>query len=209
MQEFYIRLRRFSHLSKPLFHYVGKGKMLPDGSNTEKFSFDQALRCQGNVETYPFFLPGHFEESVSSDSVPSLKEVLELLDEAEALLKKADPAGNERVRQCLETDRMRFTYTAQRARFMIELLHLLQAEKNGNTEDSRRFAGKLREYGETMRKDTVSVAHIRSAGAPNLKLYVNALTATRLQKLYAGKMTQYHLEVMPFSADEGFTVHQG
>ena len=209
MREFYARLRRFSHLSKPLFHYVGKGKMLPDGSNTEKFSFEQALRCQGSGENYPFFLPGHFEESVSSDSVPSLEEALELLDEAEELLGKADPAGNERVRQCLETDRMRLSYTIRRARFMETLFHLIRAGKAGENGEAQRLAGKLREYGEAMRKDTVSVAHIRSAGAPNLKLYVNALTATRLQHLYAEKMAQYRLETIPFSQEEGFIVHQG
>lgn len=107
------------------------------------------------------------------------------------------------------TDRMRLAYTIRRARFMETLLHLICAEKAGENGEAQRLAGKLREYGEAMRKDTVSVAHIRSAGAPNLKLYVNSLTATRLQKNYAEKMTQYHLEVMPFSADEGFTVHQG
>ena len=209
MRDFYALLRRFSHLSKPLFHYVGKGKMLPDGSNTEKFSFEQALRCQGNGENYPFFLPGHFEEHESSPLIPSLDETLKLLDEMEELLKKADPAGNNRVQKCLETDRMRFTYTVKRARFMIALLHLFQAEKSGKSEKALSLAAELRGYGEAMRNDTVSVAHIRAAGAPNLKLYVNALTATRLQKLYAEKMMQYHLEVMPFSKDEGFTVHQG
>ena len=207
MREFYARLRRFSHLAKQLFHYVGKGKMLPDGSNTEKFSFELALKVQS--DEYPFFLPGHFEKDLSSDSVPSLEEALELLDEAEDLLGKADPAGNERVRQCLETDRMRLTYTIRRVRFMETLLHLICAEKAGENGEAQRLAGKLREYGEAMRKDRLSVAHIREKGAPNLKLYVNALTATRLQKLYAEKMTQYHLEVKPFSADEGFTVHQG
>ncbi len=207
MREFNARLRRFSHLAKPLFHYVGKGKMLPDGSNTEKFSFELALKVQSDES--PFFLPGHFEKDVSSDSVPSQEEALRLLDEAEALLKKADPAGNERVRQCLETDRMRLAYTIRRVRFMETLLHLICAEKAGKSGEAQRLAGQLREYGEAMRKDRLSVAHIREKGAPNLKLYVNSLTATRLQKLYAEKMTQYHLEVKPFSADEGFTVHQG
>ena len=207
MRKFYDLLRRFSHISKPLFHYVGKGKMLPDGSNTEKFSFELALKNHSGG--YPFFLPGHFEKDVSSGRIPSLTEADALLNEADALLSQADPCGNDRIRKCLETDRMRLDFTIRRFHFMTTMLRLLEAEEAGKTGEARRIAEELREYGEAMRKDSVSVAHIRSAGAPNEKMYVNSLTATRLQHLYAEKMAKYHLETAPFSKDEGVTVHQG
>ena len=209
MREFYARLRRFSHLAKPLFHYFGTGETKPGISHFRMARFCLAASLKDPAGELPFFLPGHFEENVSSASVPSLNEALKLLGEAEKLLKQADPAGNERVRKCLETDRMRFEYTVRRVRFTVAMIHLLQAEKAGKNGEALRLAGELREYGEAMRKDRLSVAHIREKGAPNLKLYVNALTVTELQRLYMAKMEQYHQNIEPLSAEEGSIVHQG
>ena len=104
---------------------------------------------------------------------------------------------------------MRLDYTVRRADFMVVFLELLRAEKAGDRASAERCAYRLRELGEAMRRDTRAVAHIRSAGAPNLALYVNTLTATQLQNLYAEKMRQYGLAVAPFSQAEGVTVHQG
>ena len=89
------------------------------------------------------------------------------------------------------------------------MIHLLQAEKTGKDDEARSLAAELREYGEAMRKDRLSVAHIREKDAPNLKLYVNALTVTELQRLYMAKMEQYRQKIEPLSTDEAYTVHQG
>ena len=207
MTHFYELLQRFSHLAKPLFHYVGTGKMRPDGSGTYQFSFEQALLC--HRDDPPYFMPGHFEEESGSADIPSLKEAFVLLDEAAGWLERADSDGNKRVRQCLETDRMRFLFTVRRVRFTWTLLRLLRAEKSGAQAEARKLADELRLCGEALRRDTLSIAHIRAAGAPNLNLYVNALTPTRLQRQYGAKMRQYGLEIQPFKAEEGVTVIQG
>lgn len=209
MREFYARLRRFSRLSKALFHYFGTGEMEPGKSHFRMARFCLAASLKDPTGELPFFMPGHFEEHCSTPEIPSLDEALELLGEAENLLKKADPAGDERIRKCLETDRMRFEYTLRRVRFTVAMIHLLQAEKAGKNDEARNLAAELREYGEAMRKDHLSVAHIREKGAPNLKLYVNALTVTELQRLYMAKMEQYHQKIEPLSDDEAYTVRQG
>ena len=209
MRDFYVRLRRFSRLSKPLFHYFGTGEMEPGESHFRMARFCLAASLKDPSGELPFFMPGHFEEHRSTPEIPSLDDALELLGEAENLLKKADPVGDERIRKCLETDRMRFEYTLRRVRFTVAMIHLLQAEKKGKNDESRNLAAELREYGEAMRKDRLSVAHIREKGAPNLKLYVNALTVTELQRLYMAKMEQYHQKTEPLSDDEAYTVRQG
>ena len=209
MREFYARLRRFSRLSKQLFHYLGTGEMEPGESHFRMARFCLAASLKDPAGELPFFMPGHFEEHRGTPEMPSLDEALKLLNEAENLLKQADPGGNERIRKCLETDRMRFEYTVRRVRFTVAMIHLLQAEKAGKNDEAQSLAAELREYGEAMRKDRLSVAHIREKGAPNLKLYVNALTVTELQKLYMTKMEQYHQKIAPLSEEEACTVHQG
>ena len=206
MKLVYARLRRVSHLAKPFFHYLGTDRVLPETGQPERVSMESSLR-RGDGELLR--LEGHFEEDVSTPENPSLREAVRLLHEAQDLLAAADPAGDARVRQVLETDRMRLDYTVRRADLMVSFLELLRAENAGDRASAERCASRLREIGEAMRRDTLAVAHIRAAGAPNLALYVNTLTATQLQNLYAEKMRQYGLAVAPFSQAEGVTVHQG
>ncbi|MBR2374516.1 MAG: DUF4838 domain-containing protein [Lentisphaeria bacterium] len=197
MNEVYEKLRRVSRISKPFFHYLGKNQ------------YSLEVKLKNHQKSNSFFLPGHFEESFSTETIPSAAEALKLLKEALELTTTAASAQHGRVRQLLETDIMRLAATARRAEFMFDMAQLFQAESAENLSAAMQLAKKIRDTGEAMRNDTISVSHIRSAGAPNLKLYINALTATRLQNLYRSVMEQYGLEIAPFSDAENSTVRQG
>ncbi len=210
MLPIYDKLRKIAAVSKALLHYQGTGEMNADHSNTIKFMLLIQWRKAAAKEPHNFYYPGHFEAEKDNGKAISLKTVLSLLDQAEQEVNNLpDQTGDALLDQRIACEKMRFAYTADRIRFTAELIWLFELEDANDIAGARIMAAKLRDRGERMRQDKIGPKHIRELGAPNYYMYFNALTATRIQQVYAEKMLEYQLEIAPFAREEGVKIEQG
>jgi len=204
MRRFYGTLAQASRNCKLLKHYQTV-EVNKDGGLV---NFCVRRRLADLSNPGPFFPETHFHYDRDEDGLPSLLTTIRLLDEAKAILKEAlAHCDDEIVQQRLLIDMCRFSYTYDIVCFM-EALARLRLNEN-DADKAQKAAADLHKYGERLRQEKSMTANIRAEGAPNLKMYINGLTATQCQDAYAALMKKYGLPVAPWQPGELTEIVQG
>jgi hypothetical protein len=189
MARFYRVLESAMENAKPLKHYAGMAR----------HTLRNSLRNGDATDEAALFTTRHLRydsRSVGTDSGPSLRKIMQLLSEAEALIDHALLRATEPlVRDRIRADLRRFRYTHETVRFYYHGARMRLFEGMEDTESARVEARALRDSGEALRRETLMPRLDPRAGLEDWqRYYTNGLTATWIAGFYREAMERYGLD---------------